>query len=162
MELTDIMPKEKWVELQNELYERFQLNADVMDKEGKRLAGNTWGNELCKGIREDSKGLGAICVPAGMMFVHMLQEGEPFVEECDAGMARVSIPIKVDGELVGAIGGCGLVVGDGEVDEFTIEMMSGLDAEQITHMAKTVPTATDEKVKEIQEYIQKRLDESMQ
>lgn len=158
MELTDIMPKENWIAIQDELHQKFHLNADIMDKEGKRLAGNTWGNDLCKAIREDSKGGGAICVPAGMMFVQMIQQGEPFVEECDGGMARISVPIKVDGELIGAIGGCGLVVDDGEVDEFTIGMMSDLEEEAITKAAGSVREATEEKVKEIQDFIQAKLD----
>ncbi len=161
MELTDIMPKEKWVELQEELHTRFQLNADVMDKEGKRLAGNTWGNDLCKAIREDKKGFGAICAPAGMMFTQMMKEGEPFVEECDGGMARISVPVKVDGELIGAVGGCGLVVDDGEVDAFTVGMMSDLEEAAVEKMAENVGIASDEKVKEIQEFIQKRINEAL-
>lgn len=162
MELTDIMPKEKWLELQEELHTRFQLNADVMDKEGKRMAGNTWGNALCKAIREDKKGLGAICIPAGSVFVQMMQDGEPFAEECDGGMARISVPVKVDGEVIGAVGGCGVILDDGEVDEFTIGMMSDLEESAIEEMVGEVPTATEEKVKEIQEFIQKRIEEALQ
>jgi len=158
MELTDIMPVEDWVALQNELHERFKLNADVMDKEGKRLAGNTWGNDLCKAIREDKKGFGAICATAGQMFVQMLQNAkEPFAEECDAGMMRISVPIIVDGEFIGGVGGCGLVADDGEVDEFTIDMMSDLDAEKIAQAAKGVSVATEAQVKEIQDFIQGRI-----
>lgn len=160
MELTDIMPKEDWVKVQNELHEKFGLNADIMNTEGKRLDGNTWGNELCHAIREDKKGLGAICVPAGQMFVQMMKEGKPFYEECDAGMVRIAVPIKKDGELVGSAGGCGLVVGDGEVDEFTIGMMSDLSEDEIAEKNKTVQTVTEEKVQEIMDYIQKRIDEA--
>lgn len=161
MELTDIMPKEKWIALQEELHQKFALNADIMDKEGKRLSGFTWGNDLCKAIHDDSKGFGAICATAGMMFVQMVKEGEPFVEECDAGMARISLPIKVDGELVGAVGGCGLVVDDGEVDEFTIGMMSELDEETIAKASATVSEASESKVAEIQAFIQEKIDEAI-
>ncbi len=161
MELTDIMSTEKWVELQDELHTRFQLNADVMDTEGKRLAGNTWGNDLCKAIREDAKGFGAICAPAGMMFTQMMKEGEPFVEECDGGMARISMPIKVKGELVGAVGGCGLVVDDGEVDAFTIGMMSDIEEAAAEEMAAKVGVADEGKVKEIQDFIEKKIAEAL-
>lgn len=158
MELTDIMPLEGWVELQEELHERFNLNADIMDKDGKQLAGNTWGNELCREIRGDSKGFGAICAPAGQMFRQLMQEGKaPFAEECDAGMMRISVPIIKDGELLGAVGGCGLVPEGSEVDEFTIDMMSDLDAERITHMASEVSFASEARVKEIQDFFQKRI-----
>lgn len=157
MELIDIMTKEKWMELQGELHERFQLNADVMDSEGKRIAGNTWGNELCHAIRDDKKGFGSICAPAGMMFTQMMKEGEPFVEECDGGMARISMPIMMDGEFVGSIGGCGVVVDDGEVDTFTVGMMSDLEEGAIEKMTETVAIASEDRVKEIQDFIQTKI-----
>lgn len=157
MKLTDIMPQEKWVALQEELHEQFGLNADVMDAKGKRLFGNTWGNELCKAIREDAKGLGAICAPAGQVFTQMMQDGTPFHEECDAGMMRVSVPIVVNGEVLGAVGGCGLMPEDGEIDEFTVEMMSDVDPAAIPDMATGIATANEDRVQEIYTLIQGRI-----
>lgn len=157
MELADVMTRDEWISIQNELHEKFNLNADIMDRDGKRLAGNTWGNELCPAIRDDTKGFGAICATAGMMFTQMVQEGEPFVEECDGGMARISVPVRVNGELLGAVGGCGVVVDDGEVDEFTINMMSDLDEAAISEKAATVPVAGEDAVREIQSFIQEKI-----
>ncbi len=161
MKLTDIKPLEFWVALQNELHDKFSLNADVMDNEGKRLSGNTWGNELCRAIREDAKGFGAICAPAGQMFTHLMQNKEPFAEECDGGMMRISVPVVKDGELLGAVGGCGLFADDGEVDEFSIDMMSDLEAEHIAAMAKDVKSASTERVEEIQAFIQDKISEAL-
>jgi len=161
MKLTDIKPLEYWVALQEDLHTRFGLNADVMDHEGKRLSGNTWGNDLCRAIREDAKGFGAICAPAGQAFTQMMQQGKPFAEECDGGMMRISVPVLKDGELIGAVGGCGLVAEDGEVDEFSIDMMSDLDAERITKMTPGVHVASEEKVKEIMVFIQGKIDEAL-
>lgn len=158
MELTDIMPVEEWKALQVELSEKFGLNADVVDKEGKKLAGVTWGNDLCKTLREDKKGFSSICATAGSMFTQLAQSGEPYVEECDAIMMRISIPVKKDGELLGAVGGCGLVSDEEEVDEFTVGMMSDLKEEQIEELAKTVKVVSEDRVKEIQDYIQGRID----
>ncbi|MBC15848.1 putative histidine kinase sensor domain protein [Pseudodesulfovibrio profundus] len=157
MELTDLMPVEDWVALQYELHDRFGLNADVVNSKGQRLAGNTWGNELCHKLRADSKGYGAICATAGMMFTQMVQEGQPFVEECDAGMTRISVPIVVDGEHLGALGGCGVVAEDGEVDGFTIGMMSNLSEDDISQTIETVSTVSYENIQEIQDYIESRL-----
>lgn len=160
MQLTDLQPKEKWVELQQDLHDRFHFNADVMDKDGARLAGNTWGNDLCRAIREDAQGLGAICKPAGQMFVHLMQEGRAtFVEECDAGLVRISVPVIKDGELLGAVGGCGLVPEDGEVDEFMVEMSTAMDAEAVAKLAGSVHSASEERVREIIDYIEARVAE---
>lgn len=158
MELTDLMPMEKWVELQEELHERFALNADIMDKDGKRIAGNTWGNELCRAIRDDAKGFGAICAPSGQMFLHLMQTGKkPFSEECDGGMLRISVPILHEGELIGAVGGCGLVPEDGEIEEYMIEMSTGMGEEEITTLSKEVGIASEAKVQEIMDFIQDKI-----
>ncbi|WP_285905667.1 PocR ligand-binding domain-containing protein [Pseudodesulfovibrio pelocollis] len=158
MRLTDLQPKEQWEKLQQELHDRFHFNADVMDQDGVRLAGTTWGNDLCRAIREDEQGLGAICKPAGQMFVHLMQEGRAaFVEECDAGLVRISVPVIKDGELLGAVGGCGLVSEDGEVDEFMVEMSSGMDAQTVARLAGTVKAVSEERVREIIEFIEARL-----
>lgn len=162
MELTDFRAVEEWVELQDELHKRYALNADVMNKEGKRLSGNTWGNELCREIRGDDKGFGAICAPAGQMFLQLMQTGKkPFAEECDAGMMRICVPVIKDGEFLGAVGGCGLVPEDGELDEFTIDMMSDLDAEHIAKLALKVGTASEVKVQEIQDFIKDKVAEAI-
>lgn len=160
MDLTDLQPKEKWVELQQELHDRFHFNADVMDRDGARLAGNTWGNDLCRAIRGDAKGHGAICAPAGQVFAHLMQEGRAsFVEECDAGMVRISVPVIKDGELLGAVGGCGLLPEEGEVDEFMVEMSTDMDADTVAGLAKTVPAASEERVREILDFIEARVAE---
>ncbi len=91
----------------------------------------------------------------------MMQQGKPFAEECDGGMMRISVPVLKDGELIGAVGGCGLVAEDGEVDEFSIDMMSDLDAERITKMTPGVHVASEEKVKEIMVFIQGKIDEAL-
>lgn len=162
MKLTDLMPVEKWVELQEELHERFSLNADIMNKDGKRLAGNTWGNDLCRAIRGDAKGFGAICVPSGQMFLHLMQTGKkPFVEECDAGMLRISVPILHEGELVGAVGGCGVVPEDGEIDEYMIDMSTGMTEEEISELSAQVGVASEARVQEILEFIQKKVAEAV-
>ena len=162
MKLTDLMPMEKWVELQEELHERFALNADVMDKDGKRLAGNTWGNELCRTIRGDAKGLGAICAPAGQMFLHLMQTGKkPFAEECDGGMLRISVPVIQEGEFIGTVGGCGLVPEDGEIEEYMIEMSTGMSGEDIATQAKEVAVASETRIQEIISFIQNRIAEGI-
>lgn len=158
MTLKDLVPEEELVKLQRELHDRFGLNADIMDGEGRRLFGSTWGNDLCRAIRDDDKGFSSICATAGQMFTQLLKQGKPFVEYCDAGMARVSVPVVVDGEVVGAVGGCGLVPADEEVDEFAVGMMSGLGDEGIAEKAKTVKSADEARLAEIQAFIAERLE----
>ncbi|BDQ37504.1 hypothetical protein SYK_18640 [Pseudodesulfovibrio nedwellii] len=158
MKLTDLIGKDDLIALQNELHDTFSFNVDIMDAEGKKVVGHTWGNELCPLIRDDAKGFGAICAPAGQMFHHMLSTTkEPIAEFCDGGMMRAGVPVIHDGEYIGAVGGCGLASDDDEVDAFTIGMMSDLDEAVVEEKAKTVTVVSEAKVKEIQEYIAKRI-----
>jgi len=160
MRLIDLQSKEDWEKLQQELHDRFHFNADVMDQDGVRLAGTAWGNDLCRAIRDDEQGLGAICKPAGQMFVHLMREGRAaFVEECDAGLVRISVPVIKDGELLGAVGGCGLVPEEGEVDEYMVEMSSGMDAETVSRLAGTVTSASVQRVSEIIDFIEAKVAE---
>lgn len=161
MQLTDFAPEAKWRELQRELRDRYGLNADIEDAEGHRLFGTDWGNDLCPAIRDDPKGFSSICVTAGQMFTHLLKQGEPFAEECDGGMMRVAVPIRKDGEIIGSVGGCGLMPADGEIDPFTIGMMSDLTEERVEALAPTVKTAAPDRIAEIQDYIAKRVAEIM-
>lgn len=159
MELTDIAPKETWVALQEELSEKFGFNADVVDRDGKKLQGLSYGNELCRALSKDKKGFGAICVTAGASFVELAKKGEPFTEECDALMMRVSVPVIKDGEHLGAVGGCGLLSDEEEVEEFTVGMMSDLQEDEVSELTKTVKSFSEDDIKEIRKYIQKRIDE---
>lgn len=159
MHMTDLIPAEDLQALQQELSERYGLNADIMDADGKRLFGTTWGNALCRAIRDDDKGFGAICMTAGQMFTHLQKQGEAFTEECDAGMMRVSVPVMVKGRVIGSIGGCGLVPQDGEADGFTIGMMSDIEESTATDMARKLEPLAQGKVEEIQAFIRKRIEE---
>ena len=159
MHMTDLIPAEDLRALQQELSERYGLNADIMDADGKRLFGATWGNDLCRAIRDDDKGFGAICVPAGQMFTHLMKQGEPFTEECDAGMMRVSVPVVVNDMVIGSIGGCGLVPHDGEADGFTIGMMSDIEEPNASAMSRKLIPIPEGRVEEIQAFIRKRIDE---
>jgi hypothetical protein len=47
MELVDIMPVEKWVEIEKEIYKRSGLNPSVYDVRGIRITDyKTWANRL--------------------------------------------------------------------------------------------------------------------
>ena len=74
-------------------------------------------------------------------------------------MMRVAVPIKHDGEVIGSVGGCGLMPADGEIDPFTIGMMSRHQRGDRGEAVPAVHVADEDRVKEIQAYIRKRVDE---
>ncbi|MBU8922494.1 MAG: PocR ligand-binding domain-containing protein, partial [Bacteroidales bacterium] len=105
---------------------------------------------------------GAICAPSGQMFRQLMQTGrKPFAEECEGGMLRISVPIIHEGELVGAVGGCGLVPEDGEIEEYMIEMSTGMTGEEIAALSKEVGIASEARVQEIIDFIQGKVAEAI-
>lgn len=159
MQMTDLMPVEDWLALEKELFDKFNINAEVVEEDGKRVTGKRlWCNELCQVIRESDKGTAGICAPSGQEFVRLTrEEREPFIEECDICLAKVNVPVIVDGELVGAVGGCGPLPEGGEVEEFMVQVTMGLEEKDVQRLARSVPTASQERLEEIRAYIEDKV-----
>lgn len=161
MKMTDLMPAEDWLALEKELFDTFNINAEAVEEDGKRVTNKRlWCNELCKVIRESSKGTAGICAPSGQEFVRLTrEEREPFIEECDICMAKINVPVIVNGELVGAVGGCGPLPEGNEVEEYMVQVTMGLEEDEIRRLAETVPTASQDQLDAIQTYIEKKVAE---
>jgi ligand-binding sensor protein len=43
--------------------------------------------------------------------------GDPVVEECDAGMLKIVVPLLVNGDLAGSVSGCGRLLEDSEIEQ---------------------------------------------
>ena len=58
MKLDQMMPIEKWIEIEREINRRSGLNAAVFDAAGVRITDfQKWANGLCPIIREADKGV---------------------------------------------------------------------------------------------------------
>lgn len=159
MELTDIQPLEKWVELEKEIVEKTGLNAGVYDINGARITDyKEWPNRLCPEINGNKKGQTFICAPAYQNMAAMAKAtGKGVAEECDAGLGRIVVPIMVDGELIGTAGGCGLLFDEGEVESFYINKTIEMDEDTIEEMAGEIKTIKDVKKDAAVALIEKRI-----
>jgi len=92
MKLTDILPVEKWVELEKDINERFGLNASVFDREGVRITDfKKWANKLCPVVKGNKKGQTYICAAAHQNIAGQAkQTRKPVIGECDAGQKSQS------------------------------------------------------------------------
>jgi len=83
MELTDILSKEEWKQLAEEIYEKFGINGGVNDKQGLIVAfSSQWSNEFCPKIKggEQSR---TICAIAHQYLLKEAQEKkEAAIGEC--------------------------------------------------------------------------------
>ncbi|MDP3428655.1 MAG: PocR ligand-binding domain-containing protein [Humidesulfovibrio sp.] len=147
MLMTDIMPKEAWQALEQEIHERYGLNARVYDAKGSTFTGHTtWANRLCPVIKAQPQGVSAICsVAHSAMAAEARSTGASVVSECDAGLLKICVPVMVDGAMVGVVGGCGRLLGEGEVDAFMVEKSAGIDGAEVEDLCSGIAAmSTDE------------------
>jgi len=160
MKLTDIAPLERWMELENDINARSGMDANVFDTKGYRISPQKhWANELCPAIKDTDKGQSFICAPAHMnLAAQAARAGETVIEECDAGMIKLVVPIVADGEFIGAVGACGMRFEDSEIDAFLVNKMTDIDEDKVESLAAGVPTITREATEELGRYIRKRVE----
>lgn len=160
MKLTDLQPLEKWIELEEAIRQRSNMRASIYDIDGIGITGKSQhANDLCPEIRATGKGQTYICAVAHQNMAVMAQNSRaPVIEECDAGMIKIVVPIFAGDEFVGAAGGCGLLMEDGEVDDFMINKTTDLPEDKIEDLAKSVKTVTQQEAEKLAAFIVGEID----
>jgi ligand-binding sensor protein len=156
MKLTDIAPLDKWLELEQKINERSGLNASVFNVDGVRITDfKRWANKLCPVIKADEKGQNYICAVAHQNIAAEAERSrKPVIAECDAGLMKMVVPIFANDAFLGVAGGCGYVLGDGEVDTFMVNKTIGLAEEKLKNLSDDVPVMTPEQAQSHTEFIQ--------
>lgn len=160
MELTEILPLEKWNALESDLFKTYNFQGSVFNTEGVRITNNkNWSNQLCPAIKSIDNGQTFICAAAHMTISNQaMQTKKSVIEECDAGLLKLVVPIFFNTEYYGVIGGCGLLAEDSEVDIFAINKITGMDNEKIDSLSSSIPIVTYKKARSACDYIESQLD----
>ncbi len=164
MELTDILSKEEWAVFEKELFDRFQINCTVYNSDGVGVTGKpNWCNRLCPEIKGNKDSLAAICAPGNQNFMAQAkQTRQPVIDECDAGMMKIAVPIFSQDEFLGTAGGCGLLPAGGEVETFLIEKTAGLTETEIAGLCEGIGTMSEDQAEEMAAFIESKIAEFMQ
>jgi ligand-binding sensor protein len=160
MELLDLCPIETWNALEEEIRNRSGLNAAVFNLQGIRIIPTAqWPNRLCPEIKANPKGQSFICATAHMNIALQAKEArEPVIEECDAGMVKLVVPVFVGEEFLGAVSGCGLLLDDGAVDTFLVNKITDIEEERLDELALEVSAISREQAKELGRFIQQKVE----
>jgi len=161
MQLTDLIPLEDWMALEREIHIRFGMDSNVFNTDGIRITSHkAWVNKLCPAIKATDKGQSFICAVAHMNLATMASNArKAVVEECDAGIAKIVVPIFVADEFLGAVGACGKCLPDGEVDSFLVNKITEIDDNTIEDLSQDVETISTETVDELIQFVQNRIEE---
>ena len=160
MKLIDILPLEKWIELENKIMEKSNSCANVYDPDGfKLIKDKKWPNKLCSAINHDKNGQIAVCAPAHQNLAALAKKNKKGIaEECDAGIVKIVVPIFVGDEFVGSVGCCGLMFEHGEVESFLINKIMGMDDDEIESLSQETSVISENEAQAIIDFIRKQLD----
>lgn len=155
MKLTDLLPLEKWVELEKEVTRRSGLDVSVFNTNGIRITDfRQWANNLCPAIKATDKGQSFICAVAHMNLAEQArQTRKSVIEECDAGLLKLVVPIFAGDEFLGAFGGCGYLLDDGEVDTFMINKTTDIEEEEIERLSQDIKSISTDEAESLVRYI---------
>lgn len=161
MELTDILPVEDWSQLEKELFDRFHLNFSVYDTSGTAITGKPeWCNKICPEVKANKDSLAAICATGNQHFMAQAEKTrQAVIGECDAGLIKIAVPISLNGEFMGTVGGCGRLPEGGELETFMLQKLMGLSAEQVAELSRGLEPMSMDQARQVAEYIEKRVAE---
>lgn len=159
MELTDILSEEAWARFEKELSDRFHLNCSVYKKDGISVTGKqNFCNNLCPKIKANKDALAAICAPGNQNFMaRAKQTRKVVIDECDAGLLKIAVPIFVGEEFLGTAGGCGALLEGGEVEDFMIHKTTGLNENEIAGLCQGLGVMTEDHAQEVASVIEERI-----
>jgi len=159
MTIVEMLPVEKWIELEMGINKRSNLNASVFDANGIRITNyKKWANRLCPVVKADEKGQSYICAVAHQNAANQAQKTRaPAIVECDAGLVKVVVPIFENDEFLGVAGGCGLLLKDSEVDTFLVDKTTDIDPGEIENLSNDIATISMEQLKSVIKYIEEEL-----
>ncbi len=160
MKLTDIIPLEDWVAIERKIVAQSGLDANVFDTKGRRISTfKHWANRLCPAIKDTDRGQSFICAVAHMNIATIAKNtGQAVIEECDAGLLKLVVPIFFKGKFVGAVGACGALLDDGEVDEFMINKTTEIESKTIENLAADIPKTIRKNVEGLRDFIVAEID----
>lgn len=157
MELTDKIPLERWKSIANGLHERFGLNGTVYKKDNYILVkSDGWANTVCPAIKSGDSVV--VCSSAQQRLSSMAREKRDcVVDECDAGFVKFLMPLYVDSEFAGMIGGCGCLAEDTEIDTFHLSKL--LQKEDIEDLLGSARHISEDALREAMQYVRDQLRE---
>ena len=94
-----------------------------------------------------------------MIASQAMKTKQPVVEECDAGLIKIAVPVFVSNAFMGVVGGCGLLDKNGYVESDLIQMTTGIDMKEIEGLAAGIHVIEKDTIDSTIEYIKKQVDQ---
>jgi len=148
----DLNSRENWQELLNETQSTLGMPTALLNPVNIILQSGGERNELCREIRSRKKAIPVICGQSQQFMAEMARtQKTSVVEICEAGMAKLVVPIFRDQYYLGSITTCGCKLPETEIETYLIEKTTGIGGHAITVMAEKVPIIQKEQLQQLAE-----------
>jgi len=87
------------------------------------------------------------------------QTKQTVIEECDAGMLKMVVPIFMNDNFIGAVGACGLLLDDAEVEDFLVNKTTDIAEEKIERLSQGIRSITTDSAETLGRYIETQVAE---
>lgn len=159
MKLTDILPVEQWVKLENEIRERSGFNPTIYDADGVNITGTVTRNPLCHTIKSNPDGQAFICSRSHQDITNEVKKSfKPVVGVCRSGQTKIVVPIVVGVTFIGTAGGCGLIPENSAVEGLFVSKTLGVNIKRLEDLSKEIPSISQKKAQDVARYIKERID----
>ena len=157
----DITNRRAWQELLDETHSELGLPVALLDPRNIILQSSGERNELCRQIRGRQKALPVICGQSQRFMAKMARTQQTYVVEfCEAGMAKLVVPVLRDQDYLGSITSCGCLLPEKEIEAYLIEKTAGIGLDIVSEMAAKVPICKKEQLQHLAETLFLRLNPS--
>jgi ligand-binding sensor protein len=82
---------------------------------------------------------------------------EPLVEECDAGLTKLVVPVFYKDEFLGVVGGCGLLPEGEAVDSYAVSKIADMDEAKVKRLGSDIPPVSPDTIAAAIDFIQERI-----
>ena len=114
-----------------------ELPAALLDSKNIIMQASGEQNGLCREIRCRKKALPVICGQSQQFMAKMARtQKSSVVEICEAGMAKLVVPVFRDQNYLGSITACGCMLPETEIETVFIEKTTGIVGDAIAEMAE--------------------------
>ena len=158
MSVYDLNTRETWQELLDEMQSALGMPSALLDSGNVILQSSGERNELCREIRSGKESKPAICGQSQQFMAEMARTKKTVVVDiCEAGLAKLVVPVFLDRHYLGSLTACGSMLPEAEAETYLIEKATGIGEATVAQMAQKVPPVQKEQLEKLGEDLLSRL-----
>ncbi|HKJ31437.1 MAG TPA: PocR ligand-binding domain-containing protein [Balneolales bacterium] len=154
----DLNSRENWQKLLDETQSSLGTPTALLNPDNVILQSIGERNELCREIRSLKQAVPVICGQSQRFMAEMARtQKTSVVEICEAGMAKLVVPIFRDQNYLGSITTCGCKLPETEIETYFIEKTTGIGGHAVAEMSEKIPIVQKEQLQQLAEALFCRL-----